>query len=114
MAALCLNMDVSLLDSVQRVLSQLTSVDSEQAPTQESLRSSFGSKDVKRAIEDYAAAMSSQPRALSAPQRKVLIRHLATSGLLQLRGAAKIVADELGISRASVYNALKVEPTRGV
>lgn len=111
-AALCLNMDVSLLDSVQRVLSQLTSVDSEHAPTQESLRSSFGSKDVKRAIEDYAAAMSSQPRALSAPQRKVLIRHLATSGLLQLRGAAKIVADELGISRASVYNALKVEPTR--
>lgn len=111
-AALCLNMDVSLLDSVQRVLAQLTAVDNAEPPTHETLRSRFGPNDVRRAIEDYSAAMSSQPRALSPSQRKTLIRHLATSGLLQLRGAAKIVAEELGISRASVYNALKGESSR--
>lgn len=111
-AALCLNMDVSLLDSVQRVLAQLTAVDNAAAPTPETLRSRFSPNDVKRAIEDYSAAMSSQPRALTPAQRKTLIRHLATSGLLQLRGGAKIVAEELGISRASVYNALKGSAAR--
>lgn len=111
-AALCLNMDVSLLDSVQRVLAQLTAVDAASAPMNETLRSRFSSNDVRRAIEDYSAAMSAQPRALSPAQRKTLIRHLATSGLLQLRGAVKIVAEELGISRASVYNALKADEPR--
>ncbi len=40
-------------------------------------------------------------------KRRQSIQMLDESGLLQLRGGVGIVAEIMGISRASVYNALK-------
>jgi predicted transcriptional regulator YheO len=63
--------------------------------------------DVRETIESLAAQHNLQPRTLAAPLRRELIRLLFTTGLLQLRGTASIAANILGISRASIYNALK-------
>lgn len=105
-AALCLNMDISLFSTVQRVISQLTAVDNQQIPLNESLKT-WGLDDIKTQINEYAAALNTQPRALTSQQRQKLIRHLSELGMLQLRGAATTAAETLGISRVSIYNALK-------
>lgn len=105
-AALCLNLDVSLFSTMQRVLEQLTAVESPQAPMNESLKT-WKLDDIRTEINKYAARLNAQPRALTTAQRQKLIRSLSEQGLLQLRGAATVAADTLGISRVSIYNALK-------
>jgi predicted transcriptional regulator YheO len=105
-AAICLNLDISLFSSVQRVLEQLTTPQVAAAPVREHLRT-LSLDGVRETIESYAARCNQQPRTLSLAQRRTVIAQLAESGLLQLRGAASIAADALGISRASIYNALK-------
>jgi predicted transcriptional regulator YheO len=105
-AAICLNLDLSLFSSMNRVIGQFISTDAFQAPIRETLRAR-SLNDVRQAIENFAAQRNTQPRALSSAQRKELIRLLGQVGLLQLRGAAPLAAEIIGISRASIYNALK-------
>ena len=105
-AALCLNLDVSMFSSMQKVLEQFTASGQDFAPVRETLRGR-SLDDVRHAIEHFAAQRNAQPRGLRLAQRRELIQELETSGLLQLRGAASIAADVLGISRTSIYNALK-------
>lgn len=103
-AAICINMDVSLLGSAQRVLEQLTATGTD-APVPETLRARSVS-EVRAALEAFAAGYAAEPRALGIEQRREAIRMLADSGLLQLRGGATVAADTLGISRATLYNTL--------
>lgn len=105
-AALCLNLDVSLFSSMQKVLEQFIAAGDGMAPVRETMRAR-SLDDVRRAIENFAAQNNAQPRGLSLPQRRELIGKLEESGLLQLRGAASMAAEVLGISRTSIYNALK-------
>jgi len=105
-AAICLNLDVSLFSSVERVLRQLTQTGNGLSPVQESLKARTHS-DIRHAIDTFAAQMNLQPRALSVAQRSSLIQQLNSSGLLQIRGGASTAADLLGISRTSIYSALK-------
>lgn len=107
-AAICLNLDVSLFSSVQLVLEKLTSTTPSPALSQETLRHR-SPDEVRQAIDLFAAAHSTQPRALVASQRRELIRQLSEKGMLHLRGAIAVITEQLGISRASVYNALKNE-----
>jgi predicted transcriptional regulator YheO len=104
-AAICLNMDISMFSAMQGMLSQITALSAEAAPVRETLRSR-SIDEVRSAIDQYAAERNMQARALNTTQRRELIHRLSEAGLLQLRGAAGIAADQLGISRASVYNAL--------
>jgi predicted transcriptional regulator YheO len=104
-AAICLNMDVSLFSAFNRVLGQLTLTGVEGAPVSETLRARTVD-DVRQAIERFAAQHNSQPRALAPKLRRELINALAELGLLRLRGAVPIAAEILGLSRASIYNAL--------
>ncbi|SRR5579883_2762513 len=106
-AALCLNLDVSLFSSVNRVLEQLTATQ-EKAPIKETLRSR-SADDLRQGIADFAAKHNTQPRALSLKQRRELIHWLDKTGLLQLHGAPSQTAEILGISRASVYNVLNAK-----
>ena len=103
-AAICLNMDIGLLGSAQSLLTQMTAT-AIGASTGESLRSRTLS-DVRDSLDAFAAKRGVQPRALATDQRREAIIMLADDGLLQLRGGAGIAADVLGISRATVYNAL--------
>ena len=63
--------------------------------------------DIAAVINNFAASHATQPRALSSEQRYQVIQLLKQQGYLQLRGAATMAAEALGISRVSVYNLLK-------
>lgn len=105
-AALCLNLDVSLFSPMQKVLEQFIASGSNAAPVRETLRAR-SLDDVRHTIETFAAQFNMQPRMLPVSKRRVLIQQLEEGGLLQLRGAASMAAEVLGISRTSVYNALR-------
>lgn len=105
-AAICLNLDISLFGSMNRVVEQFISTEAFQAPIRETLRAR-SLNDVRQAIENFAAENNTQPRALSSGQRKELISLLSQVGLLQLRGAPSFVAETIGVCRTSIYNALK-------
>ncbi len=102
--AICINMDISLLSSANRVLEQLTATGTA-APLPETLRTR-SLDEVRTALENFAARQGAQPRALAPEQRREAIRMLADTGLLQLRGGAAAAAETLGISRATIYNTL--------
>lgn len=103
-AAICLNMDVGLLGSAQSVLAQMIATDLG-LTTGENLRSRTLA-DVKSSLDSFAAKHGVQPRGLGVDQRRQAINMLAEHGLLQLRGGPGIAAEILGVSRATVYNAL--------
>ncbi|CAI1881413.1 Uncharacterized protein conserved in bacteria [Serratia entomophila] len=103
-AAICLNLDVSIFNSVTAILQQLTAVVQSAPQVVEGVRSL---SDIAAVINAFAASHATQPRALSSEQRFLVIQQLKQQGYLQLRGAATMAAEALGISRVSVYNLLK-------
>ena len=108
--AICINMDISLFTSMRHVLGELTQLTSITAPVAETLKTR-SLDELRELIERYAAGYNLQARALDLHRRRQLVKYLAEQGVLQLKGAAKIVAEQLGVSRASVYNDLKKQST---
>ncbi|AKU24186.1 PAS domain-containing protein [Massilia sp. MB5] len=104
-AALCMNVDLSLFRSLHSLLGQFGSVDAN-AAIQESLDPA-GADAIRARIDQFAARLATTPRALKADERRNLLRELKSAGLLDLRRAMEIIAQHLGVSRATVYNYAK-------
>jgi predicted transcriptional regulator YheO len=100
-AALCLNVDLSVFRSLNAMLTQFSSVD-QAASVRETLEPA-GADALRRHIDQFAARLSTTPRALKAAERKALMRELKDAGLDQVRRAMEIVAAHLNVSRATVY-----------
>ena len=100
-AALCLNVDLTLFQNLQSVIGQFTSVDA-QGGTRESLNPA-GADAIRARIDRFAAGRATTPRALRAEERRALLRELKASGCLEVRRASEIIAAHLGVSRATVY-----------
>jgi predicted transcriptional regulator YheO len=98
-AALCLNVDLTLFRSLQNVLGQFGSVD---GATRETLDPS-GAEALRMRIDQFAASRSTTPRALKTEERRALLKELRESGAMEVRRAMEIVALHLGVSRAAVY-----------
>ncbi|WP_043283578.1 helix-turn-helix transcriptional regulator [Paraburkholderia oxyphila] len=110
-AAICLNMDVSLLGAVTAGLGQLMQTDAA-APVAETLvprGSSEARESVRAALERFAAARNTTPIGMTLAQRREAVRELADSGLLNLRHALAEVARTLGVARSTVYTYLPSE-----
>lgn len=105
-AALCLNVDLNLFRSLQAMLGQFGSIDAS-ATVAESLAPAVGADAIRAHIEQFAARLSTTPRALKAGDRRALVRELGDAGLLEMRRAMETVAAHLGVSRATVYNYAK-------
>lgn len=105
-AALCLNLDVSVLDRTARTLQALTAVEDPGLPLTETLRAR-NADELRAAVEDFAAARGQTPRALASADRRELVRELRERGLLEVRSAVRLVTELLGVSRATVYNYLR-------
>jgi predicted transcriptional regulator YheO len=106
-AALCLNMDVSLLGAVTAGLGQLIQT-STQAPVAETLAPrAVGC--VRETLERFAAARNTTPIGMTLAQRREAVRELAASGMLNLRHALADVATTLGVARSTVYTYLPAE-----
>ncbi|MHA6848237.1 transcriptional regulator [Ralstonia syzygii] len=104
-AAICLNMDVSLLSAVTAGLGQLMQTDAAAPPVPESL-ASRGVEAVRAALERFAAARNTTPMGMTLEQRREAMRELSASGLLNLRRALSEVAQTLGVARSTVYTYL--------
>ncbi|EKT62987.1 helix-turn-helix transcriptional regulator [Providencia burhodogranariea] len=99
-AALCLNVDMTLFRGMQNVLTQFTQVGI--SPIKEHLEPK-GTEAIRQRIDQYAASLSASPRTLKADDRKALIEVLRNEGLLDMKKSMETVAQHLGVSRASVY-----------
>ena len=105
-AALCMNVDMTLFRGMQSALAQFTQLNSNQV--QESIEPA-GAQALHARIEQFAARMATTPRALKAAERKQLMTELRDSGLLEVKKSMDLIAQQLGVSRASVYLYAKAE-----
>ena len=101
-AALCLNVDLTVFRSLNTMLTQFGSVDTA-AAVNDTLQPT-GADAIRLRIDDFAARNGTTPRALKADERRALMRELKDSGLSDVRRAMDIVAAYLNVSRATVYN----------
>jgi predicted transcriptional regulator YheO len=99
-AAICLNVDMTLFRGMQNALAQFTSLSSNSVS--ENLESG-GTEMIRQRIEQYAARLATTPRSLSVHDRKQLVAELKSTGLLEVRRAMETVSQHLGISRATAY-----------
>jgi len=106
-AALCLNLDVSTLSPLALTLANLVATDIErQGEVLETLRDR-GGRELRSVIDAYAAERAGSPRGLTRDQKRELVRQLHREGFFETRGSAQLIADRLGVSRATVYNYTK-------
>lgn len=103
-AALCLNVDLTMFRSMQGMLEQFNATDT--APVRESLDPSSADA-IRQRIDQYAAKLASSPQLLKADERRALMRELKAEGYLDLRRSKDIAAAHLGVSRATAYNDTK-------
>ncbi len=103
-AALCLNLDVSVLSPVTLALSNLVATDTGHGEQPLETLRDRNARELRRAVEALAAERGGTPRSLSRDAKKALVRHLQTEGYFDSRDAARTIADLLGVSRATVYN----------
>jgi predicted transcriptional regulator YheO len=104
-AALCVNIDLTLFGALQSTLGRFVSTD-EAAGVQESLELA-GAVAIRQRIDEFAGRLGTMPRALKAEDRRALMRELKESGCMEVRRSFDIVAGHLGVSRATVYNNAK-------
>ncbi|BEM11879.1 DNA-binding protein [Serratia marcescens] len=105
-AALCLNVDMTLFRGMQSALAQFTQTAA--GAVTEHLEPN-GAEAIRHHIDRFAARHATTPRALKTPERKRLIQELREQGVLEVKKAMEIVAQHLGVSRASVYLYAKEE-----
>ncbi|OZI74341.1 helix-turn-helix transcriptional regulator [Bordetella genomosp. 12] len=101
-AALCLNVDLTLFRSMQSMLGQFSATD-DGAGALETLDPP-GAQALRARIDQFAARLASTPRSLKPEERRQLLRELKDEGFLDVRRAVEIVAQHLGVSRATVYS----------
>ncbi|MFF0383948.1 transcriptional regulator [Streptomyces sp. NPDC004286] len=106
-AALCLNLDVSVFSPVALALANLVATGTEHgAEPPETLRDRR-SRELRGTVEELAARRGGTPRSLGRDAKRELVRHLHGEGWFDSRDAAQTIADLLGVSRATVYNYTK-------
>ncbi|WP_330214136.1 helix-turn-helix transcriptional regulator [Pseudomonas sp. Z18(2022)] len=103
-AALCMNVDLSLFRGLQGMLEQFGSVSGDRPA--ESLDPS-GADAIRARIDQFAARLATTPRALRAADRRLLMQELKEAGVMDIRRAMETVASHLGVSRAAVYTYAK-------
>lgn len=61
-------------------------------------------EDIEQAITHYITARNWNSKQLSYADKREIVEHLYKNGYFKSRGAVTIIADELGLTRPSVYN----------
>lgn len=104
-AALCLNVDLTLFNSVQNAMGQFLALSSDM-PASESLGAA-NADAIRAHIDRYAARLATTPRSLRTEDRRLLLKELKDSGFMEVRRSMETVALHLGVSRATVYSDAK-------
>jgi predicted transcriptional regulator YheO len=103
-AALCLNVDLTLFQSFQAALTHFSRI--ELSDVRESIDANNSDRICER-VDEFAAARATTARALKPVERKQLIQELKKSGFLDIRRGMEIAAAHMGVSRATVYSDAK-------
>ena len=105
-AALCLNVDLTLFQSFQGAISQFTRIEDKQV--HEHLDTGANHSDrIHVRIDEFAASRATTSRSLKPADRKLLVQELKKAGFLEIRRGAEIAAAHMGVSRATVYSDAK-------
>lgn len=104
-AALCMNLDLTLFKGLQNAMSQFVAVDADVIHRESLDPANAGA--IRESIDRYAARLVKTPRTLKVDERRDLLKSLKADGLLEVRRSMEIVAAYLGVSRASVYGYAK-------
>lgn len=105
-AAICLNLDVSLLDGLLTGISRLTATDERAQPLTETLRART-IDELRSVAEDFAAVRGRSPATLTTQEKRELAQSLEAQGFLQVKHSVGTLAGILGVSRATIYNHLR-------
>jgi predicted transcriptional regulator YheO len=100
-AALCLNIDVTVLSGLRSMLEQFASVDQHVAIKE--VIQSGGADAIRARIDAFAVRLATTPRSLSLDDRRALIQELKEAGCLEIRKAPEVIAAHIGVSRATIY-----------
>lgn len=104
-AALCLNVDLTLFRVLQGTLDRFTTLDGESGAA-ESLDPA-GADAIRQRIDQFATRLATSPRSLKAADRRALLKELKASGAMEVRRGMEIAAQHLGVSRATAYSDAK-------
>ncbi|MFK4298779.1 putative transcriptional regulator YheO [Arthrobacter sp. GAS37] len=105
-AALCLNVDISMLSTLAHQLAALTRIDEQTGPLEENLRQK-SLEEIRDYITKYAAEKGMTPLSLDPESGRVLTRKLRDEGYMNIKKSIPTVSEAIGVSRATVYNYLK-------
>ena len=100
-AALCMNVDLTLFRSLQMAMGQFVQT---AADGPEETLDPASTEVLRTRIDAFAARLATTPRALKTDERRALLAELKASGLLEVRRAMETIAAHLGVSRATVYS----------
>jgi predicted transcriptional regulator YheO len=103
-AALCMNVDLSLFRGMRNMLDDFCATSDE--PVRESIDPASADA-IRERIDRFASSLSTTPQALRTEQRRALMQELRQAGFLDVRKSMEIIATHLGVSRATVYNDVK-------
>lgn len=106
-AALCMNIDLSMFQGLKSVLERFTSLELDTSFAPKETLDPTGVLSLRERIDVFAAKSCSTPRSLKKDQKQSLVRDLKASGWLNAKYAMETIAEHLGISRATAYNYLK-------
>lgn len=106
-ALICYNLDISAFQDMQQNLNLFLSV-KENAANPVELFSENWQGNIDTIVSDYLLKQKLRIEQLTTTQKKLLIEDLSKQGVFFLKNAAPYVANKLKISRATVYNYLKV------
>lgn len=104
-ALLCVNLDLSGVDAASKLVSELFPT-GKLVPHPEMLFRKDWREQLNVIIREFLLERRTTLRRLDRSEREELINAIGDRGMLEMRHSAQYVAAQLGISRATLYNAL--------
>lgn len=103
-AAICLNMDISYMNSIKSYLELLTRTDDNDVPNETLTTNTL---TIEERVLEFANQLNKSPLGLTSAEKRSLVQTLDKEGVFNQRGAAETVAGMIGSSRSNVYYYLK-------
>ena len=110
-ALLCINLDMSEMERVHRLLGLMLETPGENEQIHALFRDDWHER-INKSILEWLQMRNSSLRSLSRAERRDLVIALKNQGAFQGQGSAAYVARCLGLGRATVYKYLKAAKTR--
>jgi len=103
--ALCLNLDISYFEQYGKFVQRLISThESAHIDDGEDFGATSPAEDIRDAIDQICLSKGWMGRSLSNDQKRTIVEVLYRQGHFKKRGAVTIMADQLGLTRPSIYN----------